>query len=617
MKFVRKIWLLGFLLVAALSTSLVAGLVSPTEANAQASGEVEVDGRGFGHGRGLGQYGALGYARQGWTSDQILDHYYSNTSSATIGSSSAIDPSAVRVNLAFAADRPTTVELGSGSLSLRTNSGAAIATVSTGAVRLIANGNGTTEIQTSASCSGPWTTLRQVSQAEVNVHKVSNASGTDGLLEVCGASRSVWVEGSVRSTRSSAGAARTVNVVDIEHYLEGVVPNESPASWDFAALEAQAVAARSYVIAGDTRFQPYADTCDTAQCQVYDGVYTTRNGFRQATHSRTDQAIETTRRIIRVFDNGRVARTEFSASTGGYTVNGDFPAVKDDGDAIAGNPFNTWTETVSLSTLDKYGLGRATGVEVVERNGLGADGGRVLRANYIFPSRSLSVTGDQVRVDFGFRSNWFSFSEAGDGIDRSEDAFVTEAFETFTGSKPTSSQLATWRDVALNDGRLAVARRLVRDDHFSGELIDDLYRKTLRRSADRSGRAYWVDQLGDGTGLDEIGQYFYSLEEYFIRADRSNSEFVANLYRDVLSREADSSGQRYWTDLLNRSVVSRHEMVFFFTQGIETRTKRAERILNSVVGKGNFTRGDLNEYAQRLTEVDDIAIAAEIAADLL
>ncbi len=43
-----------------------------------------VQGKGWGHGRGMGQWGALGYALQGWTSSQILDHYYGGTTMGTI-----------------------------------------------------------------------------------------------------------------------------------------------------------------------------------------------------------------------------------------------------------------------------------------------------------------------------------------------------------------------------------------------------------------------------------------------------------------------------------------------------------------------------------------------------
>ena len=36
-------------------------------------------GHGYGHGVGMGQYGAQGYALQGWTHQQILAHYYQGT----------------------------------------------------------------------------------------------------------------------------------------------------------------------------------------------------------------------------------------------------------------------------------------------------------------------------------------------------------------------------------------------------------------------------------------------------------------------------------------------------------------------------------------------------------
>ena len=40
-------------------------------------GDLVVEGRGWGHGRGMGQYGSLGYAiDEGWTRDQILEHFY-------------------------------------------------------------------------------------------------------------------------------------------------------------------------------------------------------------------------------------------------------------------------------------------------------------------------------------------------------------------------------------------------------------------------------------------------------------------------------------------------------------------------------------------------------------
>src|SRR5436853_6706075 len=38
-----------------------------------------ISGHGYGHGVGMGQWGALGYALQGYTDDQILAAYYTGT----------------------------------------------------------------------------------------------------------------------------------------------------------------------------------------------------------------------------------------------------------------------------------------------------------------------------------------------------------------------------------------------------------------------------------------------------------------------------------------------------------------------------------------------------------
>ena len=38
---------------------------------------VEISGRGYGHGVGMSQYGALGMAKEGYTYEEILKHYYS------------------------------------------------------------------------------------------------------------------------------------------------------------------------------------------------------------------------------------------------------------------------------------------------------------------------------------------------------------------------------------------------------------------------------------------------------------------------------------------------------------------------------------------------------------
>ena len=77
-----------------------------------------------------------------------------------------------------------------------------------------------------------------------------------------------------------------------------------PATWSPAALRAQAVAARSYAMAGDNRHTPYADTCDTTLCQVYKGhAYVDGGGRRRRsmTSPTTDAAIAATAGVVRAF----------------------------------------------------------------------------------------------------------------------------------------------------------------------------------------------------------------------------------------------------------------------------------------------------------------------------
>ena len=54
------------------------------------SDTVVISGHGFGHGRGMGQYGALGYALQGQSYTQILQHFYGNTAAGGIDPNTGI-----------------------------------------------------------------------------------------------------------------------------------------------------------------------------------------------------------------------------------------------------------------------------------------------------------------------------------------------------------------------------------------------------------------------------------------------------------------------------------------------------------------------------------------------
>src|SRR5439155_26616842 len=112
---------------------------------------------------------------------------------------------------------------------------------------------------------------------------------------------------------SNGKRLQVVNMLPLEAYVLGVVGREMPSNWPAAALEAQAVAARSYALAElenvvtARAFDLYSDT----RSQVYGGI--------AAESVSVTAAVRATARQV-VLYGGRVATTYFSSSSGGRTV---------------------------------------------------------------------------------------------------------------------------------------------------------------------------------------------------------------------------------------------------------------------------------------------------------
>jgi len=619
----------------------VAATANPAAAHAGYP-RVEIVGGGWGHRRGMGQYGALGYARDhGWTSRQILDHFYGGTTQGPAPTIDNLDPDRLRVQLAGMNNRNTAVTLAKGRMVVVDASGNRRRTVSEPAMRLVPTSNGF-QIQTAGSCSGPWTTFAtvdNVSAAGIRVELDPNDPSDDDevigrdsftLLGVCGPSGRTWYDGEIWSHRTAYGQ-RTVNVVTIEQYLRGVVPNEMPASWASAALEAQAVAARSYALAGDGRWGSHADTCDNTYCQVYDGRVTTRGGTRVATHSRTDAAIAATAGQVRLTSSGRIARTEFSSSTGGHTTGPSFTPVEDLGDATNANPNSSWSVTVGLSGLaSRYGLGPVRSIEVTERDGHGRFGGGATKVTIVFRDGTRTMSGNAVRIYFGLRSDLFDFGdiqfEPG-GEPPAEDPspgpadfepIVEAMYQRLAGTSPTDTELDRWATKLADgetSGRRALAAALIRGEYFSGKLVDDLYRTTFGRRPDDRGRQHWIDRLtttgSSQVTYQQIGAWFFGSAEYYRRAGNTDEAFIDQLYVDLLGREADSGGRNYWLGVLDRG--SRAEVVTWFYHSAESRRSRAANLHRMVHGT-NPTAAQIEAGAKLLATADDLDVAARFGA---
>ncbi|MCR6491769.1 hypothetical protein [Cellulomonas sp. P24] len=187
------------------------GVVLPS-APAQAAGDsVTFLGHGWGHGRGMGQYGALGYAvDQGWTSAQILDHYYGGTVAGNVGNPE------MTVELLGLTGKPLVVT----GPSITVNGQA----INAPAVRLTLQA-GTTNVlaETGTGCASPggWTPIGTFPANNTRVQTPSPDSSSLGdLLRVCEATDERAYRGEL-SVVDSGGTQMTINHLPTESYLRG------------------------------------------------------------------------------------------------------------------------------------------------------------------------------------------------------------------------------------------------------------------------------------------------------------------------------------------------------------------------------------------------------------
>lgn len=377
-------------------TALLAGLVAVVVTAvvvppAQAAGPTSLTliGRGWGHGHGMSQYGAQNAARNhGLLAGQILDFYYPGTTPAAATGVMAV---------LLTADTSSNVVVGHRTgLTVRSLKSGAIWKLNSSTAKqwqLVAlPGNRSTRLSV---LTDKWRTVRDIpGQAEFGA---ANAP-----IRVYHPGGSATYRGRIRSAIPASGVGRdTVNVVGLEDYLKGVVPVEIPALWHAQAVQAQAVAARTYAaFARSNRHPPHYYLCDTSACQVYRGV--------AAEHPASDAAIKATATAIRTYA-GQPAFTQFSSSNGGWSSAGSRPylaAKQDPYDLWTGNPNASWQAVVPATTIEKAwpAIGDFLKIEVTKRDGKGSWGGRVTEVRVRGAAGVVLVSGDIFRSRLGLKS---------------------------------------------------------------------------------------------------------------------------------------------------------------------------------------------------------------------
>ena len=394
--------------VAAVSAAVIAGSGAPASAaeyySRPADGTLEITGRGFGHGRGMSQYGAMNAARQGRSWQQIVSHYYPGATQTRLA-----DPT-IRVGVAgrlgnaarVAAEPGLVADDGRGQVVRLSVVDGTVPVRSWQVDRPASGGTTTTATLWSTTSAGQRKAVRSTSSGRWTIR------ATDGTVTAVGSTGAPVATylGSLTGIRSGTTISPVVTTT-LESYVRQVVPFESPGSWPVQALAAQSVAARSYAASWlrKPRTSTY-DICDTAACQVFGGITS------ETTNSRT--AVAASKGII-LTRAGLPAHTEFGSSNGGQTVYGNvayLPAQADPYETGLAPTTNTWGVSVPVSKLERAypAIGSFQRMTVLARDGKGLWGGRVLTVRLQGTRGSVDVSGERLRSVVGgtaLRSTYF------------------------------------------------------------------------------------------------------------------------------------------------------------------------------------------------------------------
>ena len=372
------------------------------------------DGVGNGHGVGMSQWGTYGRALDGQTAEEIVHAYYSDIeierrdlSNQPLRVLVSDDYRAPAVDGSYAGSNGLRGQIwawgGSweiAGLSDPVGPGGRVEFLSyPGEAKYLVKVFNSASVQLQQFDMYRWIRIRPLSDAttfQLWYKKTNPVPGGGGSIYY-----DVY-RGGMRVIVQPGGTLRTINEVDVEQYLRGVVPVEVVHDWPLEALRAQAMAARTFAVSRIARGGVDWDVDDTPFSQVYMGV--------NAEEAETDAAIQSTAGQILTHDDAPINALYFS-SFGARTENSEDvfstaqpwlrsrPDVDEDGrpfDALG--PWTGWsTSEFEMSHLARALAGRAN-TEVGQLRSIDfsdrSESGALRRVTIVGSQRTITVSGE-------------------------------------------------------------------------------------------------------------------------------------------------------------------------------------------------------------------------------
>lgn len=191
-------------------------------------------------------------------------------------------------------------------------------------------------------------------------------------------------------------------------------------------------------------------------------------------------------------------------------------------------------------------------------------------------------------------------------------SFADAAFEDFVGRAPSAAETDAWiRRMNAGDTRFELVSELTRGTEWAANVVDEMYRDTLGRRPDPTGRAFWIAQLGRGMSVARMAALFYGSPEYLAREGNRVDRWIGDLYDELLERRPDGAGLSYWVAETGRSNPGSVALRFY--QSEESRRARVQALYRQLLGRRSDESGE-TYWAGVLANGDDLALAASLAA---
>ena len=347
-------------------------------------------GTGYGHGVGLSQWGAFAMATEDprrWKAKDIVEYYYRGKSPAESAKVQDLpDADEVRIGLLYQATQAhaRVEDLGGSGAQMQVSFGQKVLTFGTDAHLTFApSGRFVTVRRTDAGRTESLGRGRAVTLQWSGTRDPGAAGSAPALLNVAGPSESFsspghrYRYGKVDITPIETSSGRRLAVVNQlrlgDEYLKGIA--EVNPTWPDAALQAQAIASRSYALSQLARGLDSDCGChmDDGDGPKYDQTF--RGWLAESQYgepNRWAEAVDSTRTssttgLVATFE-GRPINAYYTAATGGHTLaassvwgGASVPwasGVPDKWSLDApGNPYRSWTVVLSQQRVSEiFGL---------------------------------------------------------------------------------------------------------------------------------------------------------------------------------------------------------------------------------------------------------------------